>query len=328
MINIFVTSGTRELCVAKSETTTYAKALTNCTLYKTSTLNENLDNIYFIIPETYFVTILESVSTDCFKVQYDKYIGYVESNTILIATFIPIVKTLDNITCDIKSTSGTQIWSLPSTEGSVLTTIQAGTSGINYVSMVYGTIPIGGESNLWYYISYTPASNSTNVYEGYVYSENVTNMSEIVANTEINPEIINSENNGADSNIIYISSQLKTIIIALISIPVILLISIILYKIVRMLKNNTFLRKNQNKSNYLNNDEFESKENTLSLDRYNADRLSNYDNEGINQSYSLLKDRIDEMKHTTYTRKDNYASDTNTRTYPAFPTYDSDDDLL
>jgi hypothetical protein len=113
-----------------------------------------------------------------------------------------------------------------------------------------------------------------------------------------------------------------------ISIPVVLLISIILYKIVKMLKNNTFLRKNQNKSNYLNNDEFESKENTLSLDRYNADRLSNYDNEGVNQSYPLLKDRIDEMKHTTYTRKDNYASDANTRTYPEFPTYDSDDDLL
>ena len=109
---------------AKAENSTYAKATSNCTLYKTSSLtNNDVSNIYFIIPETYFVIVLDKLTDTCYKVQYDKFIGYVDSSTIIIATFIPIIKTLENITLDIKDTSGTQIWSQPNTNGKILTTI-------------------------------------------------------------------------------------------------------------------------------------------------------------------------------------------------------------
>ena len=63
-------------------------------------MNQNYQDIYFIIPETYLVIILETISDNCFKVQYDKFIGYVDSSTVILATFVPIVKTLDNISFD------------------------------------------------------------------------------------------------------------------------------------------------------------------------------------------------------------------------------------
>lgn len=220
------------------EKTTYAKALEGCVLYKTEEMNNSLDEILFIVPETYFVTILEVIDEEnCYMVQYDKYVGYVSPSTVMLATFTPIVKTLENITFDIKSSSGTQIWSSPSTKSSVYTTLSAGTQNISYVASVIGSVPSGGESNVWYYVYYTSSVNSTNVYEGYVYSENATNLSEIVANTETNPEVISEE--VVDEKIIYISSTIKTIIVAVIAIPIILFLCIILYKIVKNIKKTT-----------------------------------------------------------------------------------------
>ena len=52
----------------EAQTTTYAKALVGCNLYKTKEMNQNYQDIYFIIPETYFVIILETISDNCFKV--------------------------------------------------------------------------------------------------------------------------------------------------------------------------------------------------------------------------------------------------------------------
>lgn len=221
----------------EAQTTTYAKALVGCNLYKTQEMNQNYQDIYFIIPETYFVIILETISDNCFKVQYDKFIGYVDSSTVILATFVPIVKTLDNISFDIKTTSGTQIWQYPTTRSSICTTLTAGTKNINYIAFAYGQVPSGGESNIWYYVCYTPDSNSTNVYEGYIYSENTINLTEIVANTESNPEVIEDLKN--NDKLIYISSTLKTIVITIIAIPIILFFAIILYKLIKNFKKNT-----------------------------------------------------------------------------------------
>ena len=215
--------------VASAETASekqYAKALDNCVLYKTKEMINSSDMVLFEIPETYFVLVLDIIDENCYMVQYDKYIGYIESSKVLLASFTPIVKTLSNITFDIKASSGTQIWSMPTTNSDIYTTLSAGTEDITYIASVQGSVPNGGESNIWYYVFFTPSNNSTNVYEGYIYSENTTNLSEIVANTETNPEIISNE--VSQERIIYISSTIKTIIIAVITIPIILFFVIII----------------------------------------------------------------------------------------------------
>ena len=241
------------------------------------------------------------------RVQYGTYVGYVSTDTLIVATFIPIVKTLDNIKFDIKETSGTQIWSTPSSNNKVLTTIPAGTKNVNYISFAYGDIPSGGESNIWYYVSYTPKSNSTNVYEGYVYSENVTNLSEIVANTESNPETILP--NDGDDNILTISSSVRTLLIALISIPVILLFAIILYKIVKNVRN------------------FRSNRHDFAENEISGEFATENEATQIEQKYSL-KDRINNLKNSTLVRKNRSSKYSDNSTYPIFPSYDSDDDLL
>lgn len=238
----------------QQQTTTYAKALVGCNLYKTQEMSEKFEDVYFQIPETYFMIVLDMVNDECFKVQYDKYIGYVDSSTIMVATFIPILKTLDNITFDIKSTSGTQIWQYPTTKSNICTTISAGTKNVAYIAYAYGAVPNGGESNIWYYVYYTPDSNSTNVYEGYVYSENTTNLTEIVANTETNPEVISNENK-LDDKLIYISSTIKTIVVAIVVVPIILFFAIILYKLTQKFKKSTKYNNNLHSKSFENSAE-------------------------------------------------------------------------
>lgn len=256
---------------AESETTTYAKALVGCNLYKTQEMSDKFEDVYFQIPETYFMVILDTVNDDCFKVQYDKYIGYVDSSTVMIATFVPILKTLDGITFDIKSTSGTQIWQYPTTKSNICTTISAGTKDITYVAYAYGSVPSGGESNIWYFVYYTPDSNSTNVYEGYIYSENTTNLTEIVANTETNPEDISNENVLEDKTI-YITSTIKTIVIAIVTIPIILFFAIILYKLIQKFKKTTKYAKNSHLNLDCNKDE-NSSQNHLGFEKYKDMKL-------------------------------------------------------
>jgi hypothetical protein len=144
----------------------YAKVSNNCFLYKSIEMKDEYDDIYFYIPESYFVVVLDNVNNDCLKVQYDKYIGYVKSSFVKFVNFVPIVKFLENIKLDIKEMAGTQIWNKPTTSGVVLTTIPAGFKQINYISKTIGDVPYGGESNIWYYITYTPFNNSTNVMRG------------------------------------------------------------------------------------------------------------------------------------------------------------------
>lgn len=291
---------------AMVQSTTYAKASANCILYRTSSLKDDQSNIYFVVPETYFVSVIENISDTCMKVQYKDYVGFIDSSTAVIATFIPIVKSLDGITFDIKETSGTQIWSKPSSNSNVLTTIPANKKNINYIAFAYGDIPNGGESNLWFYVSYTPENNSTNVYEGYVYSENVTNLSEIIANAESNPEVIvPNENN---EPMIVISSSIRTLLIALISIPVIILLAIIMYKIVKKYRENT----NRNRN-------FDENENIVSKEEF--------ENSETMHSRVRLKEQISNLKSYPFVRKNKNANK-DSNAYPTFPSYDPDDDLL
>lgn len=301
----------------EAEYSTYAKALEGCTLYKSKTMRDDLSNIYFVVPETYFVSVI-TITEQYLEVVYDRFLGYVKPSSVIISTFIPIVRTLEDVTCDIKTTSGTQIWSQPSDiSGKTYTTIPAGTVGINYIAAAYGDIPAGGESNLWYYVTYTPSTNSTNVYEGYVYSENITNLSEIMANTENNPDTNLGGDGESQNSPLYISPTIKTIIIALIAVPIILFIAIILYKMVKKAKEST------NKHNFINKHRHFVHED---------ESQTEYGNRYV----SPLQNKLDRMRNMTqikrisddgdFGRNSSY-SDSN-KNYPKFPTYSSDDDLL
>lgn len=222
----------------------YAKILSNCVLYKNSSMIDDYSNVLFILPESYFVLIIDDTVSGCYKVKYDNYVGFVKSDKIKVVDFVPQNKILSGVTFDIKKNSGTQVWSMPTTNSEILTTIKASTENVSYVASTNGDVPSGGTSGVWYYAVYTSPDNPTNVYEGYVYSENVFNLSEIKLNDEdmISSEIENL-NKSAENNL----SNLKIIIIVLVLIPLIIFLMLILYKSIKKVAINTNKNKNQNK---------------------------------------------------------------------------------
>lgn len=301
-------AGVSNNVAAAQENGVYAKALKECVFYKNQTMTDEIEGVYFLIPESYFVLVIQKFD-NCFKVQYKDYVGYVKKENVKVLSFIPVVKTLEGVTLDIKQSAGTQVWTLPSSiNGNVLSTIPAGTKNITYIASVYGDIPTGGQSGLWYYVSYTPLSISTNVYTGYVYSENVANISDIIYNTEDDLDVNFSSQN--DSDAIYISGTIKTIIVAVITIPIIAFFVIILYKSIKKLQNNA---KNVQNLNKLNHEE----------------KYDYYQNHSENfQKYNDLKNNIDHLKQTSFVRKTKPKIKSSFNSYPTFPSYTSDDDLL
>ncbi|MBR2391685.1 MAG: hypothetical protein IKB06_04260 [Clostridia bacterium] len=288
---------------AVSESMMYAKVFSDCVLYKSPNLSSHIDNVYFVIPETYFVVVLEEFN-ECFKVQYDRYVGYVKKDKITKVSFVPIVKFLENVTVDIKSSAGTQVWNRPTTSGTVLTVIPAGTCAVKYIAVAHGEIPSGGNSDCWYYVLYTPSFNSTSVFEGYIYSENTINLSPIFSNIENDPEII--DNVKSNDKIIYLSSTVKTILIAVIAIPIILLFLIILYKLSKkFVKNTKYIQNtNNNKTAFDSNPQLEN---------------------GENNSHSSLKSSLLKLSKSKFIRKPRGSAN---YIYPSFPNYESEDDLL
>ena len=58
----------------------YAKVQQNCLLFKSDdTLNSTYQNVYFEIPESYFVNILYKVNDTTYKVKYGEIIGFVDA---------------------------------------------------------------------------------------------------------------------------------------------------------------------------------------------------------------------------------------------------------
>ncbi len=206
----------------------YAKAKENCILYKSSNLENNLTNEYFDIPLSYFVTILATVSDTVYKVSYKEFVGYCSADNLTIVSFTPSTSTLENITFDICSDAGTQIWSLPSDQsGNKLTTVPADTLCLEYIASITGEIPSGGTTNLWYYARYTPASFSTKVYEGYIYSEAATNLTHIPTNLEQeNEEVTAPPIDGT----ITLNTTLRIILLCLICLPFLILFIITVIK--------------------------------------------------------------------------------------------------
>ena len=216
-----------------AQATKYAKAKDNCILYKSNTVSDNLQQQYFYVPASYFVTILENINGDVYKVAYKDFVGYCKAQDLSAVSFSPTAPYLNGITFDINQNSGTQIWSAPSTQlGIKLANVPADSRAIEYIAAISGEIPIGGSSNTWYYARFTPAANATKVYEGYIYSEEVVNLAHIPTNLEADNEEATPPSINEN---ISLSSTLKIILICLISLPFLILFVITLIKTNRKL---------------------------------------------------------------------------------------------
>ncbi len=229
-------------CIATSDEQVsnkrFAKAKENCFLFKTSDVSSvACSNVYFCVPESYFVTILSEQSSSVFKVEYKGKIGFVSADTVVVATFVPVVPTLDDVTVDIGESSGTQLRSSPLAQNNsnVLKILPAGTKNLEYVSFISSEKPVGGTSDVWFFVLFFPEDDPTAVFEGYVYSEKTCNLSKISKNLEANPEIKNDV--FGDEKEIALNRNVKIVLLILILIPIVLVFAIV------ALRSNKFLKK-------------------------------------------------------------------------------------
>lgn len=285
----------------------FAKAKENCFLFKTSdTTSSNFKNVFFCVPESYFVTILSEQSSSVFKVEYKGKIGFVSADTVTVASFIPIVPTLEDVFVDISSVSGTQLRSSPTSENSsnILRILQAGTKNIEYVSFIYGEKPIGGNSDIWFYVVFFPEDDHTAVFEGYVYSEKTCNLTSFAQNLENNPEIKNDSSLNQNFEI-SLNKNVRIILVFLILLPIVLVVLIAIFK-----------AKNKFKKS--------------------KDDVNQFENEKSNNEQRIKRKSVNSFKGKHFVLKDkNRVDDSEFETEispfkPSFPSYEivDDDDLL
>lgn len=250
-------------CIFASATkpTTYAQAfftttnngsyqtkeiLSTTPLYKTTTDDpQNLANIYFFLPKTYYVEILNSCKLDSgadgFFVRYGETEGYCLSSS-LSADFSTITTTQSGITLKMYPDAGTYIRSTPSIADNKIRIIPQSTSGIIYIGSITGDTPTDGTTNTWYYVEYNISDTKTVL--GYIYSERGILSAPLTELTRPNqtpttPEASKTENTGttptADTNInpslnLSVSPALKWVIALLFIIPVIVIFALLIKK--------------------------------------------------------------------------------------------------
>lgn len=285
----------------------FAKAKENCFLFKTSdTTSSSYSNIFFCVPESYFVTILSEPSSSVFKVEYKGKIGFVSSDTVTVVSFVPVVPTLDDVFVDVSSVSGTQLRSSPSAENSsnVLRILQAGTKNLEYVSFIYAEKPTGGNSDVWFFVVFFPEDDPTAVFEGYVYSEKTCNLTSFSQNLENNPEL-KIDSSSKNQSEISLNKNIRIVLLVLILLPIVLVLLIAIFK-----AKNKF-----------------HKTKSVSED---------FQNEKINDNFKTSKKSVSSLKGKHFVLKDkNRDSESEFETEispfkPSFPTFEivDDDDLL
>ena len=307
----------------------YAKAKDNCFLFKTSDISDSsYRNVIFIIPSSYFVTVLSEVNTMITKVQYKNKIGYVSADSVTKVSFVPVSPTLEGVSFDISEDVGTQIRSSPVADNTsnVLKIIPAGTVDISYTATILGDIPTGGSSNVWYYATYTPISDPTSVYEGYVYSEKTYNLTEIPKNLEddLKPSEEISEE---DEEIGFtINDTIKVVLIVLICVPIVLVFVLL---VAHNKRNKKDKEVEQEYKNFVKKEE----EKTQKYDNFQFDEEAHKRSRVRKQSIRKIRDlegKAFEKKEPYYARFISQEPNGDNSSTPAFPTYEviDDDDLL
>lgn len=220
--------------------------LSTTPLYKTTTDDpQNLANIYFFLPKTYYVEILNSCKLDSgadgFFVRYGETEGYCLSSS-LSADFSTITTTQSGITLKMYPDAGTYIRSTPSIADNKIRIIPQSTSGIIYIGSISGDTPTDGTTNTWYYVEYNISDTKTVL--GYIYSERGILSAPLTELTRTNqtpttPEASKTENTAttptADTNInpslnLSVSPALKWVIALLFIIPVIVIFALLIKK--------------------------------------------------------------------------------------------------
>ena len=173
------------MCVyASTGTTYYARIMQdNSYLYKTNVDVDDFSNVYFILPKTYFVELVDETQNGFYKVNYLTFTGYVKKDCVQAIAGTPFTPFLSNINFRVYSEQSRDLRTEPTTisgSSSQVAYIPLMSRNLTYFGTIIGEELIDGRTNVWYYCKYSAEKD----YYGYVYSDFCDELTPIKENTE------------------------------------------------------------------------------------------------------------------------------------------------
>lgn len=212
---------------ASNEQTYFARIMFEQTyLYRTPTDNNDVSNIYFVLPKTYFVELIDE-DGDFYKVNYMDLTGYVKKQCVQATDCTPVNPYLSNISFRVYAELSRDLRTAPNIDASTqVNLIPLLTKNITYYGKFSGQCLIEGRTDIWYYCKYTTDKE----YYGYVYSDFCDEMPIITENTET----VNFIDNPSFLPVIEkpktipVNSNVTSIIIGILSIPALIFVLLII----------------------------------------------------------------------------------------------------
>lgn len=163
---IFILFNSTPTVYAVNTNNIYAQVMNeNVYFFKTPVADTSYDNVFFILPKTYFVILTESANDDFYTAKYSNLDGYVKKNEVQAISGKPSTPFLQNVNFRVYSELSCQLMSKPTLNSTQITTIPVLTKNIIYIASTKGDTLIEDRTNLWIYCKYAEG-----LY-GYVYSD-------------------------------------------------------------------------------------------------------------------------------------------------------------
>lgn len=199
-------------------------------LYKSPIDIDEYSNIYFSLPRTYFVELLESSNSEFYKVNYLSFTGYVKKDAVQTIVGKPVTPYLENQNFRVYSEQSRDMRSEPTTTSGSSTQvvyIPLYSRNLTYYGTILGEQLVDGRTNIWYYCKYSADQD----YYGYVYSDfcDEFDPSEIPLNYEevsytSEPTFDTTE----EPSSLPVENKTTAIVIAILTIPAIIFVFLIL----------------------------------------------------------------------------------------------------
>lgn len=200
-------------------TPVYAKIIDSCYLKKTPTKLNDFLNIYFVLEESYFVKILNE-ENDFYFVEYLDLTGYVEKSHLQKVNEIISKPYLDSVSFDI--IKETNLYNSPKIDEDDIKIKLLKQNNVFYYGKIFASSLDSSSGNVWYYCKIE--SNNTSI-NGYVHSKFCNNLSPILLNDEISTNLVSINN---ESDLLNLNSITQTIIIIVISFPILFILVLFL----------------------------------------------------------------------------------------------------
>lgn len=162
----------------------YAKVVgSNVKLYRTTSGSEEFSNVYFVIPQSYFVILGKSDDENYYSATYIDVTGYVKKNEVQCVSGTPVTPFASAVSFRIFIPGGVDLRSGPTqSEGlNSITTLQYLETNLKYYGAIDGEEAISYKSTKWYYCKYYKNGIAQS---GYVYAAFCDLLPSINENTE------------------------------------------------------------------------------------------------------------------------------------------------